>query len=201
VPIKGPADLFTREFIVAGAGAASSLSILPTVFNHVLGTKFRIVQGYKGTTHTILAMERGEVEGACMSHLQLRTFEQLIQDGKIVFLLRAEETPITEAPELPSMFDYAKTEEQRALMRFVFSSTGFGRPYVLPPDVSKDRVEMLRQAFADTLADPELIAEAARIKLDMRYCPPDVLERLVAQLYETPADLIETVKKLVPSMQ
>jgi tripartite-type tricarboxylate transporter receptor subunit TctC len=99
------------------------------------------------------------------------------------------------------MFDYAKTEEQRALMRFVFSSTEFGRPYVLPPDVPKDRVEMLRKAFADTLADPELMSEAARIKLDMRYRPPDALERLVAQLYETPGDLIETVKKLVPSMQ
>jgi tripartite-type tricarboxylate transporter receptor subunit TctC len=201
VPIKSPADLFTREFIVAGAGAASSLSILPTVFNHVLGTKFRIVQGYKGTTHTVLAMERSEVEGACMSYLQLRIYEQLIQEGKIVFLLRAEESPIAEAPELPSMFDYAKTEEQRALMRFVFSSTEFGRPYVLPPDIPKDRVDMLRKAFADTLADPELISEAARIKLDMRYRPPEALERLVAQLYETPTDLIETVKKLVPSMQ
>ena len=103
----------------------------------MLGTKFRIVQGYKGTTHTILAMERGEVEGACMSYLQLRSYEQLIQEGKIVFLLRAEETPIAQAPELPSMFDYAKTDEQRALMRFVFSSTEFGRPYVLPPEVPK----------------------------------------------------------------
>jgi tripartite-type tricarboxylate transporter receptor subunit TctC len=201
VPIKTPADLFVREFIVAGAGAASSLSILPTVFNHVLGTKFRIVQGYKGTTHTVLAMERGEVEGACMSYLQLRIYEELIRDGKIVFLLRAEESPIAEAPDLPSMFDYAKTEEQRALMRFVFSSTGFGRPYVLPPDVPKHRVETMRKAFADALADPELVAEAARMKLDMSYRPPHALERLVAQLYDAPADLIETVKRLVPNMQ
>ena len=99
------------------------------------------------------------------------------------------------------MFDFAKTEEQRALMRFVFSSTEFGRPYVLPPDVPKDRVEAMRKAIADTLADPELIAEAARIKLDMSYRPPDALERLVAQLYDTPAELIDTVKKLVPSIQ
>ena len=159
------------------------------------------MQGYKGTTHTVLAMERGEVEGACMSYLQLRIYEDLIRDGKIVFILRAEESPIAEAPELPSMFDFAKTEEQRALMRFVFSSTEFGRPYVLPPDVPKDRVEAMRKAIADTLADPELIAEAARIKLDMSYRPPDALERLVAQLYDTPAELIDTVKKLVPSIQ
>jgi tripartite-type tricarboxylate transporter receptor subunit TctC len=55
-PIRSPADLFTQEFIVGGAGAGSSLNILPTVFNHVLGTKFRVIPGYKGTTDTILAM-------------------------------------------------------------------------------------------------------------------------------------------------
>jgi tripartite-type tricarboxylate transporter receptor subunit TctC len=167
----------------------------------VLGTNFRIIQGYKGTTHAILAMERGEVEGACMSYLQLRIYDQLIRDGKIVFLLRAEESPIPELPELPSIFDYAKTDEQRALMRFVFASTEFGRPYVLPPDVPKDRVATLRKAFADAVADPDLIAEAARIKMDMTYRSPERLERLVASLYEAPPTLIETVKKLVPSMQ
>ena len=82
-PVKTPADLFTQEFIVGGAGAGSALSILPTVFNHVLGTKFRIVQGYKGTTDTVLAMERGEVQGACASYGQFRIYEQLIRDGKL----------------------------------------------------------------------------------------------------------------------
>jgi len=201
VPIKSPADLFTQEFIVGGAGAGSSLSILPTVFNHVLGTKFRLVQGYKGTTDTVLAMERGEVQGACASYGQFRIYEQLIRDGKLIFLLRAEETPIPEIPDVPSIFDYAKTNEQRQLMRFVFSSTEFGRPYVFPPDVPKERVEVVRKAFAAALQDPALIAEAAKMKMDMTYRPPDHLERLVASLYETPPALIETVKKLVPNLQ
>src|SRR5499433_1550083 len=184
-----------------GAGPGSSLSILPTVFNHVLGTKFRVIQGYKGTTDAILAMERGEVQGACASYGQFRIYEQLIRDGKLVFLLRAEETPIPDIPEVPSIFDYAKTTEQRQLMRFIFSSTEFGRPYALPPDVPSERVAIMRGAFAAAVRDPELVAEAARIKMDMTYRPPDHLERLVAALYETPPALIETVKKLVPSVQ
>jgi tripartite-type tricarboxylate transporter receptor subunit TctC len=200
-PMKTPADLFTQEFIVGGAGVGSSLSILPTVFNHVLGTKFRVVQGYKGTTETVLAMERGEVQGACASYGQFRIYEQLIRDGKLVFLLRAEETPIAEIPDVPSIFDYAKSDEQRQLMRFIFSSTEFGRPYVLPPEVPKERVDILRKAFADAVADPALIAEATRMKMDMTYRPPDQLERLVANLYDTPRALIETVKKLVPNLQ
>ena len=200
-PVKNPADLFTQEFIVGGAGAGSSLSILPTVFNHVLGTRFRIIQGYKGTTDTVLAMERGEVQGACASYGQFRIYEQLIRDGKLMFLLRAEETPIPEIPDVPSIFDYAKTAEQRQLMQFIFSSTEFGRPYVMPPDVPHDRVETMRKAFAETLQDPALLAEAARMKMDMTYRQPDRLEQLVASLYSTPPAMIETVKKLVPNLQ
>ena len=200
-PIKTPADLFTQEFIVGGAGAGSSLSILPTVFNHVLGTKFRLILGYKGTTDVVLAMERGEVQGACASYGQFRIYEQLIRDGKLVFLVRAEETPIPEIPDVSSIFDFAKTTEQRQLMRFIFSSTEFGRPYVFPPDVPKERVETMRKAFAEALQDPALIAEATKMRMDMTYRPPDQLERLVADLYETPPALIETVKKLVPNLQ
>ena len=131
--VKTPADLFTQEFIVGGSGAGSSLSILPTVFNHVLGTKFKIVEGYKGTTEVVLAMQRGEVYGVCATYGQFRVFENLLRDGKLRFLLRAEEAVIPEIPDVPSIYDYAKTEEQRRFMRFVFSSTEFGRPYVLPP--------------------------------------------------------------------
>jgi tripartite-type tricarboxylate transporter receptor subunit TctC len=200
-PVKSPADLFTQEFIVGGAGAGSSLSILPTVFNHVLGTRFRVIQGYKGTTDTVLAMERGEVQGACASYGQFRIYEQLIRDGKLTFLLRAEESPIPEIPDVPSIFDYAKTAEQRQLMQFVFSSTEFGRPYVLPPDVPHERVETMRKAFAETLQDPALLAEAARMKMDMTYRQPDRLEQLIASLYSTPPAMIETVKKLVPNLQ
>jgi tripartite-type tricarboxylate transporter receptor subunit TctC len=200
-PVKTIADLFTRELIVGGAGAGSSLSILPTVFNQVLGTKFRLVLGYKGTSDVVLAIERGEVQGACASYGQFRPYDQLIRDGKLIYFVRAEESPIPEVPDVPSIFDFAKTAEQRQLMRFIFSSTEFGRPYVLPPDVPPERVAIMRKAFAATLADPALIAETARIKMDMTYRPPDDLERLVANLYETPPAVIETVKKIVPILQ
>jgi tripartite-type tricarboxylate transporter receptor subunit TctC len=71
----------------------------------------------------------------------------------------------------------------------------------LPPDVPKERVATLRKAFAEALRDPELVAEAAKMKMDMTYRPPEDLERLIADLYQTPPALIATVKKLVPSLQ
>jgi tripartite-type tricarboxylate transporter receptor subunit TctC len=102
---------------------------------------------------------------------------------------------------VPSIFDFAKTDEQRQLMRFVFSSVEFGRPYVLPPGTPKERVAVLRKAFADTVHDPDLVAEADQLKLDMTYRSPEDLERLVSNLYETPPEMVETVKKLVPGLQ
>jgi tripartite-type tricarboxylate transporter receptor subunit TctC len=199
VPINSPADLLTHEFIVAGSGAGTSTSLLPTVFNHVLGTKIKIVQGYKGSTDGILAIERGEVQGECASWAQFRTSEQLFREKKLVVLLRAEETPMAELPDVPSIFDLAKTDEQRQFMRFVFSSTEFGRPYLFPPGVPQDRVDAMRKAISDSVHDPELIAEAAKIKLDMAYHSPEQLEQLVANLYATPPALIDTIKKLIPA--
>jgi len=112
--------------------------------------------------------------------------------------LRAEETPIAEIPDVPSIFDYAQTDEQRQLMRFVFSSTEFGRPYVFPPGVPADRVAIMRKAIADTVRDPELTAEATSLKMDMTYTPPERLQQLVADLYKTPPMVIEAVKALLP---
>jgi tripartite-type tricarboxylate transporter receptor subunit TctC len=198
-PVKTPADLFTQEFIVGAAGATSSLAIVPTVLNKVLGTKFRIVEGYQGMGDAMLAMERGETQGICGSYAQFRIADQLVRDGKITFLLRAEEAPIAEVPDVPSIFDYAKTDEQRQLMRFVFSSTEFGRPYAFPPEVPADRVLVMREAIAQAAHDPDLLAEAAGIKMDMIYTPPEHLEQLVANLYKTPPAVIETVKALLPS--
>ncbi len=199
--VRTPADLLKTELIVGGGGSGSSLSILPTVFNHVLGTKFRLVEGYKGTNDAVIAMERGEVEGVCATYGQFRVHEQAIKAGRLRFILRAEEAPLPELPDVPSIYDLAKTDEQRQLMRFVFSSVEFGRPYVLPPDSPPELVALMRKAFADAVNDPDLVAEAERLKLDMTYRPPGDLTKLVANLYQTPQSIIDTVKKLVPNIQ
>ena len=200
-PVKTPEDLFTHELIIAGGGAGSSLSIIPTVLNHVLGTKFKVIEGYKGINDAALAIERGEVQGVCMSYGQFNNYQHLIRDGKLRILFHAEETPVPEIPNVPSIYDQAKTNEQRQLLRFVFSSVEFGRPYVFPPDVPNERVDALRKALTDVAKDPEMLAEAGKSKIDMTYHSPTHLERLVQSLYQTPPELIEVVKKLVPNLQ
>jgi tripartite-type tricarboxylate transporter receptor subunit TctC len=200
-PVKTAVDIFTTELIIGSVGVGSSTSIVPTLLNKVLGTKFKLIEGYRGAQDIVLAIERGEVQGACASLGQFRSHERLFKEGKFIALFRAEEAAVPEFPDLPSIYDFAKTPEQRQLMQFVFSSTEFGRPYLFPPDVPKDRVEFMRKAIADTVNSPDLVAEAQRIKLDMTYRAPEHLERLVAQLYATPPDVIETIRKISPNLR
>ena len=200
-PVKSIADLFQHELIVGSTGASTSNSILPTVINHVLGTKFRIIEGYRGSQDAILAAERGEVQGVCATTGQFRSAERLIKEGKLRVLLRSEEAPLPDFPDAPSVFDHVKSDEQRQFMRFVFGSVEFGRPYVFAPEVPKDRVDLVRRAMAAAARDPDLLAEAAKIRLDMTFTGPERLEKLVADLYATPPAVIEAVKKLVPNLQ
>ena len=198
--VKSPADLFTREVIVAGSGAGSSLSIVPTALNNVLGTKFKLVEGYQGSGAAVLALERGEVEGICHTSGVFHSHhEQMVKSGELKILLHVEEAPLPDNPGVPSIFDYAKTQKQKDMLRFLFSSTEFGRPYVAPPGTPPERVAALRKAFADALKDPALIEEAKKAKVDMTYRPPEELEKLVEALYATPAETIDELEKIVPA--
>jgi tripartite-type tricarboxylate transporter receptor subunit TctC len=199
-PAQNVADIFTKQTIVGSNGAGNSTHILPTVFNNVLGAKFKIVEGYRGTADILLAVERDEVQAVCASYGQFRTSAAAFQEGRLKILFRAEEAVMPEIPDVPSIYDFAKTEEQKQFMRFVFSSTEYGRPYVLPPDVPAERVAMLRKAFAEALKDPELIAEAEKLQTDMSFRSPEDLEKITKSLYETPPALIEAVQKLLPNM-
>jgi tripartite-type tricarboxylate transporter receptor subunit TctC len=199
-PVKSISDLFTQELIVAGSGAGSSLSIVPTTLNRVLGTKFRVVEGYKGAADAIIALERGEVQGICHTFSLFRnTHAELIRDGKIRVLLHAEEATFPDMPEVPSVYAFAKTEEQKQMMRFIFSSVEFGRPYVAPPGVPADRLAALRSAFASAFKDRELLAEATKLKLDVTYRSPDELIGLVEKLYATPSGIIAQAQELMPT--
>ena len=97
-----------------------------------------------------------------------------------------------------SKVNVATRTKNRVLL---ISSVEFGRPYVFAPEVPKDRVEAMRKAFADVATDPEMLAEAGKSRIDMTYHSPAHLERLVQSLYQTPPELIEVVKKLVPNLQ
>lgn len=198
--VKTTDDLFKRELIVAGTGPGSGPSMVPLILNEVIQTKFRLVEGYNGHPQAYLAMERQEVEGVCLSLGLYVPFDEKVKSGEIRLLLHSAES-LPGFPNVPSVYDYTKSPEQRDILRFVFASEEFVRPYVLPPEVPEDRVAIIRRAFAEALKDPELIADAGRSSLDMTYQPPQKFTKLVDELYSASPTLIARVKKLVEDLE
>jgi hypothetical protein len=193
--VKRAEDVFELELIVPGGGASSGQSIVPMILNYALNTKFRIVEGYR-LPDGLLAMQRGEVDGICIPHSIMVDHQDWIGDRKINVLFYSEETAA--GSDAPSIFKFVTTDGQARLLRFVFSSTEFGRPYVFPPGVPADRVAAMRAAFKAALADPDLLQEAAKSRLDMGLTPAGDVMALIEKLHETPPHTLDVVRKLLP---
>src|SRR4029453_5392142 len=124
---------------------------------------------------------------------------RLVKEGQVRILLHVEEAAVPDDPSVPSVYDFAKRDSDKQLLRFLFSSVEFGRPYVAPPGVPEDKLAALRQAFAGALNDPGLREEAKKISIDITYRPPQELEKLVQALYATPPELIREAEKIMPA--
>ena len=198
--IKTADDLFTQELVVGGTGAGSTPSTIPYVLNNVLGMKMKIIEGYGSTSAAIQAVERGEVEGLCQTFstfMNLRA--HLLEEGKVRVLFNTEATTFPYLPDIPSVFQYAKTEEQRQILGFVTSSVELSRPFVMPPGVPADRVAAVKSAFAAALKDPLLIGEAKKQSIDITYRSPDDLLTLIHAMYATPKAQLDRAAELIPA--
>ena len=151
-PVKTPDDLFTHELIIAGGGAGSSLSIIPSVLNHVLGTKFRVIEGYKGINDASLAIERGEVQGpsACPTHTPTTTEQLILARASCASLFHAEENAgcrkfRTCRHDLTRLCQDSQRTAAAAAVR-VFERRVCDRPYAAPAGRSllRDRVAAMR---------------------------------------------------------
>ena len=195
-PVQKAEDLFQRELLVGGAGAGTAVSTTPTLLSRLLGMKFKLVEGYGSSQKVLLAMERGEVQGICQSLSSLRgSRPQWFESGKLKVLFNTERNPVP-GLNAPSVFQFTKTDEQRRILALYTSSVEFGRPIVAPPNVPKERVEALRKALADTLKDPGLLDEAKKQGMEMTYVSGSELEKLIAELMNTPSDIVTKMKDL-----
>ena len=167
-------DLITKTTIVGGSGG--STEFVPNLLNALVGTKFNIVKGYKSTNDVIPAMERGEVDGLCGWGWDSARVIGRDYFARGVFSVGIEcaneRHPDLAARGVPFMMDMAKDEETKKVLSFLFSYLVFIRPFVGPPGIPPDRLKALQDAFAATLKDPELLAEADRGGVEIRYASP-----------------------------
>jgi tripartite-type tricarboxylate transporter receptor subunit TctC len=159
----------------------------------------QLVSGYKGTAEIRLAAESGELAGGCWTWDSIRsTWTKAIQSGEAVVVLQALSKPHPELPNVPLAQSLAKTEEARQLMQAgIQDPADFYRPYVAPPRTPKQRVEILRQAFAGTMKDPEFLADAKRANLDIEPITGPEMERLVAGIFKLNPTLAAKLKSIL----
>jgi tripartite-type tricarboxylate transporter receptor subunit TctC len=190
-------DLFTKDLIVGGAGSGTAVSTTPRLISTLLGMRLKLVEGYGSASAAQLAMERGETEGICQTVGALRSWRPgWLEEGKINVLFNLERTPIPEF-KAPSIFDFAKTDEQKQLLLLFSSSVELGRPIVAPPDTPADRVRLLRHSFEQVMQDRDLMGEAEKLKIDLSLVKGETLELLVKDLMKTPDVVLKKAQTLM----
>jgi tripartite-type tricarboxylate transporter receptor subunit TctC len=185
-------DVRTRGMVVGSSGPSSTDSIYPNVLNALHGMKFKVVEGYKAATETHIAMERGEVDGRC--GISWDTLQALnadwLRERKIRILVQIGLDKVAELKDVPSVFDLSTTEEQRQIWRLWAAPNKMGRPFFAPPGVAPARADLMRRAFDAALKDPELRAEAAKMKLAVDAISGAEVAALLRQVYATPKHVV-----------
>jgi tripartite-type tricarboxylate transporter receptor subunit TctC len=192
--VKSLKDALTTETLIGGTGP-SATTIYPAILNSVVKTKFKIIPGYKGSGEIMLAIEKGEVEGVCLSWDTLKTIKpDWLADGKLKVIVQMAMERVPEMRDVPTAIEVAPTDEDRQMLAFYFGPNDIGRPYMGPPDVPKDRLTAMRRAFDATLKDPEYLAEAKTMKMDVDPMTGEDMEALIRKIYATPPALVDRVK-------
>lgn len=193
--VKTFKDLFTKPLIVSGSARGGSSRDFPNFLNNLLGTKFTIVSGYKGTKTMLLAIERGETQGLCgyaWTSFNLQR-PDWIKEGKVNILVQLAMAPTEGMTKLgvPMIWDFVKSKEHREIMEFFFKQQEFGRPFVAPPGVPAKRVAILRKAFMAVLKDDDLLKDAKKSRLEINPVSGEEVTKLVLELFALPKSLIK----------
>ncbi len=191
-------DLKNKPIVVGSTGLTANNAIYPYVMNNLIGTKLKVVTGYPGTSAVALALERGEVQGIggwAWSSIMVQR-PHWIRDKTIVTLLQLGIGKVPELGGVPSIFDYANTDETRQALQLIFSPDALGRPFFAPPGISAETGRMLRTAFTKLANDPEFQAAAAKAKLDIAFIDGESLEKLVDRISKASPGAVELAKKI-----
>jgi tripartite-type tricarboxylate transporter receptor subunit TctC len=195
-PVQTLEQLKTTELVVGATTPGTATMDFPAVANSVLGLKFRIVPGYQGTAQINVAMERGEVHGnAGIGWVSVKTQSLAwLNEGKIRIPVQFGFERHPDLPQVPTAMSLATTEAQRQALSLVFARQEYGRPFFAPPGVPAARVAALRRAFDATMKDPEFLAEADKLKLEIEPMTGEVLQSMVAKIAATPPEVAQQVR-------
>jgi tripartite-type tricarboxylate transporter receptor subunit TctC len=196
---KSFGEMMTRETIFGG-GATSAITFQhPMVLKNVLGANIRVIPGYPGTREIDLALHRGEVNGICGLYASSirSSYAEDVASGQLKLVIQMGNQISDAFGKIPSVFDYAKTDEQRAVLDVHFKQLILGRPLAGPPGVPADRLQALRQALQATMRDRDFRAEADKVGLDIDPASAADVEQLLLRFAAFPPEVFRKAQEAI----
>ena len=198
-PVKTWKDFLEKPTTLGGQGPSSEPDIFARLYKNVFGAPVKLVAGYPGTNEIMLAMERGEVEGLCgLSWSTIKgRHTQWLRDKKINIIVQASFKLLPELTGVPLVLHQTTDIEKLQILRLFLGAQEMARPFAAPPGIPEDRKAALIAAFEATMKDPEFLAEAEKMNLDVNPVSAKELDQLLAEAYATPKDVLRKAAQAV----
>lgn len=184
---------------IGGLSPGNSTSDVPRILRATLDLPIQVVDGYKGTAEVRLAADAGEVHGGCWAWESVKvTWAKAVQSGDVNPIVQMTAKKIPDLPNVPLALDLAKTDEARLLLRAgAIDPSAIVRVYVTTPRTPKDRLQILRQAFTNTLTDPDFVAEMKKSNLDINPLTGEEVKKIVDSLFRLNPALLSKLAKIL----
>ncbi len=199
--VKSFAEARTRETIIGADAPGGSLFDYTAMLRNELGAKFNMVRGYKSSVDITLAMERGEVSGICgIDWSSLRAQKQnWIREKRVNIILQMGHDADEELVGMgvPTIWSFVSDPDTREMLNLILSQQTFGRPFVVPPGVPRERLQILRDAFDATMKDEALLADAAKLGIDISPASGRRLQELIVKLFATDDRVVKRARAAV----
>lgn len=176
------------ELQFGSTGPSSNETLQAILLNAVLGTKIRVVHGYKSSSEVMLAAERGEMHGRCGFGWDsvVSRYKEVYDQKKLILLVQLGLNKHPDIPDVPFIMDLVKTPEDRQIVELFVGPNEMGRPFYAPPDIPKERVAELRAAFDATMTDKAMLADATKTNMAIAPMTGQAVEALMLRMYKTP---------------
>lgn len=187
-----------KQFTVAATGVTGNSAQMPHLFNALLGMDIKVIAGYS-TSGQRLALERGEVQGICgLGYSTLvASNPDWFTKKRINILIQVGLEKTVAMADVPMVSDFIKDPRNRQVMDLIMLRQEWGRPVGGPPGIPADRTAALRAAFDATLKDPQFLAEAKRVKLELEPITGRQMDQLLARAHAYPKDIVDATARLV----
>ena len=197
--VRTIADAKRREIIMGADSSTGTMATFPLLLNATIGTKFKVVTGYAGSSAVNFAMEQGEVEGRGSNPWSSwkATRPDWVRQGLITPLVQIGLKKDADLAHVPLLNDLTENAEHKAMFRLMSAPIAIERPFVGPPGLGREPRDILRRAFERMVRDPAFLAESARASMEIDPRPGEEVEKIVADIVDTPSAITRKVREII----